>query len=170
MSVLRKQVEHLSVQLVKASNDYSMWRDKGLPPSTILTNMRLSNETLVSIYRQGADVRNWDYESLLGKWKGIVKEERESMANRRVMSEAEARREGGTSEDESAGGMNGVSEGSSTGEGRDGSADEDGEEDDGNDAVQVDTGQQRYGGQHWESSGQENGLGASVEDHEMEGT
>lgn len=170
MSVLRKQVEHLSAQLAKASNDYSMWRDKGLPPSTILTNMRLSNETLVSIYRQGVDVRNWDYENLLGKWKGIVKEERESMVNRRVMSEAEARREGGTSEDESAPGINGVSEGSAMGEGGDGSVDEEGDDDDRDDTVQVDTGQQRSGGQHWEAGGQENGLGISSEDHEMEGT
>lgn len=165
MDVLRKQVEHLAAELAKASNDYSMWRDKGLPPSTILTNMRLSNETLVSIYRQGVDVRNWDYDGLVGKWKGVVKDERESLVGRRVMSEAEARREG-SSEDESeeTNGVRGRSGSLGSEMHRNGSMDDEGDEEDEEERIQVDT------GQRWQARNRQNGLGVSTEDHSMEGT
>jgi len=173
MNVIQKQVEHLSKGLAKASNDYSMFRDKGLPPSTILTNMRLSTETLVGIYRQGVDIENWDYDSLLGKWNGIVKEERESLLARKVMTEAEARREGNSSDDESVSEVNGVGERdtmslndasrtrSSIAENVDRDQDKDTTAQ--TSTVQL---QQRH---HWPPEAQKSGLDVNIEDQTMEG-
>src|SRR6266480_2190162 len=94
IDVLRRQIEHLSMQLAKATKDHSQYRDKGLPSNAVLTTMRLNPDTLVQIHKQGTDMWNWDYDKLVEKWRGIVREERESGYNiGRVMNEAEARRE-----------------------------------------------------------------------------
>src|SRR6266480_246267 len=78
IDVLRRQIEHLSMQLAKATKDHSQYRDKGLPSNAVLTTMRLNPDTLVQIHKQGTDMWNWDYDKLVEKWRGIVREERES--------------------------------------------------------------------------------------------
>ena len=173
MNVIQKQVEHLSKGLAKASNDYSMFRDKGLPPSTILTNMRLSTETLVGIYRQGVDIENWDYDALLGKWNGIVKEERESLLARKVMTEAEARREGDSSDDESVSEVNGVGERvmmlqNETSRTRSSIVEDVDKDKDKDRTTQVSTLQlqQRH---HWPPEARKNGMDVNIEDQTMEG-
>lgn len=182
IDVLRRQIEHLSMQLAKASNDYSLYRDNGVPSSAILTSMRLSPETLVQIHKQGTDMRNWDYDKLVDKWRGIVREERESGYKiGRAMSEAEARREWDPNGSE----MRGASERSESlmnGDEarRNGGVDpriddevlDDGDEAEGSvgDEFRGSRGHQERTLSWPTPSGQGNGLGNNVHDHAMEGT
>jgi len=181
VDVLKRQIEHLSMQLAKATKDYSLYRDKSLSSNAILTSMRLSPDTLVQIHKQGTDVRNWDYDKLVEKWRDIVREEQESGYKiGRVMSEAEVRRERDADDYE----MRGISERSESLMSGD-EARRNGEvdsrvddEDEADNSVEEDSRgrperhrghQQRILG--WPaSSSQENGLGSNLDDHAMQGT
>jgi hypothetical protein len=181
IEVLRRQIEHLSMQLAKATKDYSLYRDKDLSLNAILTSMRLSSDTLVQIHKQGTDVRNWDYDKLVEKWRGIMREERESGYKiEKVMSEAESRRERDPDDCE----MLGVSERSESlisGDEarRNGEVDSRiDDEDETENSVEEDSRrrperprghQQRILG--WPPpSSQENGVGSNLDDHAMQGT
>ena len=181
VDVLKRQIEHLSMQLAKATKDYSLYRDKSLSSNAILTSMRLSPDTLVQIHKQGTDVRNWDYDKLVEKWRDIVREEQESGYKiGRVMSEAEVRRERDADDYE----MRGISERSESLMSGD-EARRNGEvdsrvddEDEADNSVEEDSRgrperprghkQRIYG---WPApSSQENGLGSNLDDHAMQGT
>ena len=181
IDVLKRQIEYLSMQLAKATKDFSLYEEKGFPSNAVLTSMRLNPDTLVQIHNQGTDMRNWDYDKLVGKWRDIVREERESGYKiGRVMTEAEARRERDLDDCE----MRGVSERSETlmsgdearrhGE-MDSRLDD---EDEGENSAGEDSGgrsERSRGYQQpllgWPApSNQENGLGNNVDDHTMQGT
>lgn len=177
IDVLKRQIEHLSIQLAKVTKDYSLYRDKGLPSNAVLTSIRLNPDTLVQIHNQGTDMRNWDYDKLIEKWRDTVREERESGYKiGRAMSEAEVRRELDLDDCD----MRGVFERSeSLMSGRNGEVDSRVDDDDeAENSAGGDSGERSERSREYQqrilgwpaSSSQENGLGNNVDDHAMQGT
>jgi hypothetical protein len=82
---LRRQIDHLSSQLEKANTGWTVFgqgRESQYPlfysPYSPLTSLRLSNDLMRELCRQGVDFRDWDYERLTNKWKTAVQDERKA--------------------------------------------------------------------------------------------
>lgn len=93
---LRRQVDHLSLQLDKGTTNWngfgSTQNPVGQSPYAALTSIKCSDNLMKELCRQGVDFRDWDYERLVDKWKPVVREERKAQANglseQRSLSEA----------------------------------------------------------------------------------
>jgi hypothetical protein len=77
---LRRQIDHLSHQLERANSGWSATGSQQYPFSQYspLTSLRLSNDLMKELCKQGVDFRGWDYARLIDKWKIVVREERKT--------------------------------------------------------------------------------------------
>lgn len=78
---LRREVEHLAGRLEK---DHTPWSAvyPGATPDRYhsayapLTSLRFSDDLMKEICKQGLNLRHWDYDRLISKWRDVVQDER----------------------------------------------------------------------------------------------
>jgi hypothetical protein len=92
---LRRQVDHLSLQLEKGTTSWGGFGPTqnlaGQSPYAALTSVKCSDNLMKELCKQGVDFRDWDYERLVDKWKPVVREERKAangLSEQRPLSEA----------------------------------------------------------------------------------
>lgn len=83
IAALRREVDHFALRLdrmTSSSSSYSPYQSRhhslSVPPSP----MGISEEILGDLCRQGVNVREWDYERLMDRWKTVVRDERRASA------------------------------------------------------------------------------------------
>ncbi|KAF2434316.1 hypothetical protein EJ08DRAFT_500250 [Tothia fuscella] len=75
---LRRQIDHLSQSLERANAAWPGANPQQFSQYSPLTSLRLSNEQMQELCKQGVDFSGWDYARLIDKWKLILREERNS--------------------------------------------------------------------------------------------
>ena len=87
LSTLRKQVESLTSELQRSQNRLGGYATSPPPFGSTGTNpygafgkLRMGNDTLKQLNKDGIDIHNWDYDALVEKWKGSIKEDRRQQA------------------------------------------------------------------------------------------
>jgi hypothetical protein len=79
---LRRQIDYMTTSLERANagwNGQASPNEHPLTPYSALTSLRLSNDLMKELCKQGVDFRGWDYARLIDKWKGIAREERKAV-------------------------------------------------------------------------------------------